>query len=78
VSGGFAMAPTLTISAATRETTVRRMDRRMDARWAPLVGTGKSHASSPPEHRAWGTVTVGYGPPQAWNGRKRVGNEAPW
>jgi hypothetical protein len=34
-------------------------DRRRDALWAPFWDTGNALASSPPEHRAWGAVTVG-------------------
>ena len=42
-----------------------RNERRRDARWAPSWDMGNALASSPPEHRAWGAVTVGVLPPVA-------------
>ena len=51
-----ARVPTPTTSAATMVKTVRRMDRWLDALWAPSLVTGKILASSLPERRAWGAA----------------------
>src|SRR5262245_60983389 len=50
-------------SANASARTVSRTDRWRDARWAPLSGTGKSLASSPPEQpEAHGLTVVGTAP----------------
>jgi hypothetical protein len=55
---GFAIAPRPTVRAVMRANAVRRSDRERDARWAPDAWTGKTLASSLPEHRASGAATV--------------------
>src|SRR5215210_7087767 len=47
-------------SAATAISRITRNGRWTDALWAPSWETGNALASSPPEHRAWGAVTVGH------------------
>jgi hypothetical protein len=51
VDGWMAIPPNAKAVAMNRMTP-SRIDRWRDARWAPVVGTGKTLASSLPEHRA--------------------------
>src|SRR5215210_2310409 len=70
-SFGWLTRPPTAKAAAMSRVTLSRSDRWPDALWAPLLGTGKTLASSLPEHRAWGTATVVV--PPAAEGRARRG-----
>ncbi len=59
VSWGFAIAPTLTTSAAVRANAVRRSDRWPAALWATFVGTSKIPASFFRNTALGDAVTVG-------------------
>src|SRR4051812_37976415 len=48
----------MAMTDANTATTTSRTDRWPDALWAPSWETGNARASSPPEHHAWGAVTV--------------------
>src|SRR6476620_6566799 len=60
-SGWVASPPTARTEAMAAMPMSRMLenDLRRDALWAPSWATGNALASSPPEHRAWGAVTVG-------------------
>src|SRR5258708_38935020 len=61
-TSGWAASPPTAMTEASAAIAMRRNDpkvRRPDALWAPWWDTGNALASSPPEHRAWGAVTVG-------------------
>jgi hypothetical protein len=49
---GFAARPSAAKRANASVKMVSRTDHVADARWAPVLGTGKILASSPPEHHA--------------------------